>query len=218
MNFTEFEKNLFYKIEQYSNAGGKLCTTSSFQTQSVPLLHIISKIDAKIPVLFIDTGFHFPETYTFVNELKDRFNLNVVRVSSNIEKYFQKDTNGMFLYNMNPDSCCNINKVIPLDIELNSYDVWIAGVRRDQTENRKNSIEEVLIKDRLIKFQPMLDWDAKLIYKYIQENNLPKHPLENKGYFSVGCMPCTKKMEEFSIREGRWTGLNKKECGIHLNN
>lgn len=218
MNFELLQADMFSKLNTYQAQEKTICTTSSFQTQSVPLLHILSKFEKKIPVLFIDTGFHFPETYQFMMELRDRFNLEIVKVYSSVEKSFQLDTNGAFLYNSSPDYCCQINKVEPLNRKLNDYDVWVAGVRKDQTTHRSLLDEEVAVNQGLIKFQPMLDWNSKMVYEYIRKNKLPKHPLEEKGYFSVGCMPCTVNTSNDAQRNGRWFGMNKKECGIHINN
>lgn len=216
MDFLAFEEELFNTLRAYKAQGKSLCSTSSFQTQSLPLLHLLSRFEDKIPVLFIDTGFHFPETYQYVKQLKDRLQLDVVEVSSSSEKYFQRDSHGLFLYNTDPDRCCHINKTEPLHTGLNDYDVWIAGVRRDQTAHRSALNKEELIRPGLLKYHPMLEWNSKLVYEYIRTHNLPKHPLEEKGYFSVGCMPCTVNTALNAQRDGRWYGKNKKECGIHL--
>src|SRR5690606_41203851 len=98
---------------------------------------------------------------------------------------------------------------------LGEFDVWMNGIRADQNANRKNmQIEQPAPKDA-IRFHPMLDWNMKMIYDYIREHNLPKHPLENAGYMSIGCEPCTRKMSFENDRGGRWFGMNKTECGLH---
>ena len=213
------KKTISKYIQQFKNDGRKIYATSSFQTQSVPLLHIIGNYFPEITILFLDTNFLFPETYAFKQKLEEEFNLNIITLKSEIPLSQQKDKEtGLFQYAVNPDYCCYINKVKPLNDFLQSNDGWISGVRRDQTAVRKqlDIIEE---RDNgIIKFHPMLDWTNRLIYQYIRENNLPKHPLEDAGYVSIGCVPCTHKWTDADDkRGGRWVGSNKTECGLHTN-
>lgn len=194
----------------------KIYATSSFQTQSVPLLHILGTHFPEIPILFLDTGFLFPETYAFKDYLKELFGLNIISLKSETSPLQQrnKDT-GLFEYAHNPDYCCFMNKVKPLQDFLKSGDVWLSGVRRDQTSVRKemNIIEED--KNNIIKFHPMLEWTSRDVYHYIKKHDLPKHPLEEEGYVSIGCIPCTHKWTEGAERGGRWKGMKKTECGLH---
>lgn len=204
------------KIEEYKAEGLRLFTTSSFQTHSIVLLHIISRIDPKIPVYFINTGFHFPETLKYRDQISELFGLNTIDVHSETPKTLQKDLDGNFLFTSNPDHCCHLNKVAPLEPVLAEYDIWINGVRADQSSVRKTFGLEQKGKYGVLRFHPMLDWDKKSIEIYLRENNLPRHPLEDKGYFSIGCEPCTRKFDfEWSMREGRWFGMNKTECGLN---
>lgn len=207
------------KVIKFESEGRNIYLTSSFQTQSLPLLHIVSKHFPKIKVIFIDTGFLFPETYQFKQFLEEKFNLEIITVSSKVSKHQQIDKEtGLFYYSLNPDICCQINKVSPLNDFFENGDVWISGVRRDQSEVRK-SMNVIEYKDNnVIKFHPMLDWNSKNIHDYIKHYNLPKHPLENKGYVSIGCVPCTHKWNNGQQRGGRWLGSKKTECGLHLNN
>jgi phosphoadenosine phosphosulfate reductase len=204
------------KIEGYTQRGLKLFTTSSFQTHSTVLLHILSNIDKNIPVYFIHTGYHFPETLTYRDLITEKFRLNLINVFSTTSKINQRDTNKRLLYASDPDLCCHLNKVAPLEPILAAHDIWINGVRADQGEVRKNFNVEQKAKFGTIRFHPMLDWSGKMIYDYIREHNIPKHPLEEKGYSSIGCEPCTRKwgMEEEG-RGGRWFGLKKSECGLN---
>jgi phosphoadenosine phosphosulfate reductase len=204
------------KIKLYKQLGLKLFTTSSFQTHSTVLLHIISKADNTIPVYFIHTGYHFPETLIYRDEIAKLFDLNVINVYSATSKINQRDANGRLLFASDPDLCCHLNKVVPLEPILAQYDVWINGVRADQGELRKSFKVEEKAKLGTIRFHPMLDWTAKMIYDYLRENNIPHHPLENKGYFSIGCEPCTRKWDlNMDERNGRWYGLKKTECGLN---
>ena len=210
-------KNIEKQIENYHKDGLKLFLSSSFQTQSVPLLHIISLIDNSIPVYFINTGFLFPETHFFKNEHKNDFNLNIIEISSPISKHLQTNEKGDFLFCNDPNKCCYLNKTLPLDLVLKNYDVWINGVRKDQNANRsKLNIEEKAPHDTL-RYHPMLNWTAKMVWDYIKINKLKKHPLENDGYISIGCKPCTDKYSANleDSRNTRWSGMNKTECGLH---
>jgi phosphoadenosine phosphosulfate reductase len=192
--------------------------TSSFQTQSVPLLHIISNHFRWIKVIFIDTGYLFVETYQFKQQLEKEFNLEIITISSNKDYLNQRTNSGLMLYSQDTDRCCYINKVEPIDDLLNLGDAWISGVRRDQTSVRKKLNPIEIDSNGIIRIHPMLEWNSKDIYDYIKNNNLPKHPLEKEGYMSIGCVPCTNKISAESGRDGRWVGQQKTECGLHLKN
>jgi len=208
-------ENITKYIENYKNQGLKLFVTSSFQTHSIPLLHIISKIDNTIPIMFINTGFLFPESLIFRDKIVKKFQLNLINISSSLSKIHQKDCDNNFLFTSDPDRCCFINKTQPMEPILNAFDIWINGIRADQNANRKNmKIEQDGAFD-CKRFHPILDWNNKMIFDYIKKHNLPKHPLEEKGYLSIGCEPCTQKFDLNNDRNGRWAGLNKTECGLH---
>ena len=203
------------KIRAYKAEGKKMFATSSFQTHSIPMLHILSRIDPEIPILFINTGFHFPETLTFRDQIKDSLGLNLIDVRSLVARNLQKDSGGQFYFTSDPDYCCLINKTQPVEPFLAEYDVWINGIRGDQNANRRNMKIEQPAPFGSVRFHPMLDWSNKMIYDYIREHQLPKHPLEFQGYLSIGCEPCTRKVDLNNDRTGRWFGLNKTECGLH---
>jgi phosphoadenosine phosphosulfate reductase len=204
------------KLGEYNQKGLKMFTTSSFQTHSIVLLHILSQIDKSIPVYFINTGYHFPETISFRDQVTDLLKLNMKDVSSFTPRNMQKDAQGKLLFTSDPDFCCYLNKVQPLEPILAEHDVWINGVRADQSSVRKTFKEEEAAPHGVIRFHPMLDWNTKSIELYLKEHKLPRHPLEAKGYLSIGCEPCTRKFDlEFNAREGRWYGLNKTECGLN---
>ncbi len=204
------------QLQSYRDQGLKLFTTSSFQTHSIVLLHILSRIDRSIPVYFINTGYHFPETITFRDEVANRFGLTVHDLYAEVPRNMQKDASGKLLFASDPDFCCHINKVQPLDSLLPKYDIWINGVRADQSAVRKAMKVEQPAKYGVKRFHPMLDWNSRMIEMYIKEHQLPRHPLEVQGYLSIGCEPCTRKFDpNMSEREARWFGLNKVECGLH---
>lgn len=204
------------KITSYLAKGLKLFTTSSFQTHSIPMLHILSQIDSTIPVYFINTGYLFPETVSFRDQIIHQFNLKLLDLKPNTPKYLQRDANGKLMFTTDPDHCCYLNKTQPMESVLASHDVWINGVRGDQSAVRKAMKVEQPAPFDSIRFHPMLDWDNRKIFAYIKEHNLPRHPLDAKGYISIGCEPCTRKMDpDMQEREARWFGLNKVECGLH---
>ena len=191
-------------------------TTSSFQTHSIPMLHIISQINNSIPVYFINTGYLFPETISFRDEVAEKLHLQIVDLKSDTPKAMQKGPNGKLMFALDPDHCCYLNKTQPMESVLATHDVWINGVRADQSAVRKAMKVEQPAPFDSVRFHPMLDWDKRKIYAYIKAHNLPKHPLDDKGYLSIGCEPCTRKMDlEMQEREARWYGLNKVECGLH---
>ena len=208
-------ENIKKKLENYKKEGLKLFVSSSFQSHSIPLLHIISNIDNAIPVMFINTGYLFPETLIFRDKIGKAFGLNIINVNSSISRIYQKNCNGNFLFTSDPDRCCFINKTQPMEPVLTEYDVWINGVRADQNANRKSMKTEQDGAFNCKRFHPILDWNNKMIYDYIQQNNLPKHPLDDKGYISIGCEPCTRKFDLNNERSARWFGMNKTECGLH---
>lgn len=195
--------------------GLSLFLSSSFQTHSIPLLHIISRIDKSIPIYFINTGFHFPETMAFRHEIAELLQMNVLDLRSDIEKVHQKNAMQQFFYTSDPGYCCHINKVVPMEKALIEHDVWIAGVRADQNSNRKgmNTFEQGA--HNTLRYHPILDWTSKDIFEYRKNYNLPENPLELKGYLSVGCEPCTAKYLDEG-RGGRWSGMKKDECGLHV--
>ncbi|RAW01463.1 phosphoadenylyl-sulfate reductase [Pseudochryseolinea flava] len=212
MKFEEIEA----KLKAYKDEGKSLFTTSSFQSHSLVLVHILSRIDRTIPVYFINTGYHFPETMKFRDEITERFGLNTIDVKSDVPKFMQRDYDGRLLFTSDPDHCCHLNKTQPMDAILLSHDVWINGVRADQSAVRAAMKIEQPAKHGCLRFHPMLDWNPKMIWQYQKEHQLPKHPLEEKGYLSIGCEPCTRKLDpEMQEREARWFGLNKVECGLN---
>lgn len=212
MKFEEIDA----KLKAYKDEGKSLFTTSSFQSHSLVLVHIISRIDPTIPVYFINTGYHFPETMKFRDEITERFGLNTIDLKSDVPKFMQRDYDGRLLFTSDPDHCCHLNKTQPMDAILLSHDVWINGVRADQSAVRAAMKVEQPAKHGCLRFHPMLDWNPKMIWQYQKEHQLPKHPLEEKGYLSIGCEPCTRKLDpEMQEREARWFGLNKVECGLN---
>ncbi|MBI2967982.1 MAG: phosphoadenylyl-sulfate reductase [Bacteroidetes bacterium] len=205
-----------YKISDYKNRGLKIFATSSFQTQSVVLMHILSRIDRSIPVFFLNTGYLFPETLDYRDQIKKMFGLTVIDLVSPVPKSMQKDDRGNLLFTSDPDHCCQLNKTEPMESVLSEYDVWISGVRAEQSDARRMMREEEAAPKNVLRFHPLIKWRIADIYEYIREYRLPKHPLEELGYASIGCEPCTRKPgPDGNERSGRWFGLKKTECGLH---
>ncbi len=190
--------------------------SSSFQTQSLPLLHIISCVCPQLPVLFLDTGFHFEDTLGFRDQLQERLGLNIINVHPAIDKKELIARYGSTPYDSNPDLCCYINKVEPMRRAMENYSGWISGIRRDQTKQRQGMKPIQLQADGPVRIHPMLSWTRQDVADYIQKHNLPKHPLHDHGYVSIGCRPCTRAIKQGEDeRAGRWAGQKKKECGLH---
>ncbi len=212
MDVTSIEK----KLEEFRSEGKRMFLTSSFQSQSVPLLHLISRIDPSIPVYFLNTGFLFPQTIAFKNQLIKEFGLNVIGLESPISKIHQLDADDHFFYSSDPDYCCHLNKIIPLEPILMQFDVWINGIRADQNSNRSRMKKEQMGAHNVLRYHPILEWTKEDVQNYRTENTLPTHPLDEMGYDSIGCEPCTAKRNSNDIdRNSRWAGLKKTECGLH---
>lgn len=196
---------------------GRLAITSSFQTQSLPLLHLVSRICPSAPVLFLDTGFHFEETLKYRDLLIRILGLNV-RILHPLTSRSELLAKHGELYRKNANMCCYLNKVEPLERTLQSFDAWVSGIRRDQTAVRGGV--KVLDKQAngLYKICPMLDWTDKMVNSYCEKSDLPPHPLLARGYKSIGCIPCTRAVQDGEDpRAGRWSGTKKTECGLHYN-
>jgi phosphoadenosine phosphosulfate reductase len=202
-------------LHSYHAEGKKLFITSSFQTHSIPLLHLVANSGVPVDVLFIQTGFHFPETLEFRDRIAQLLDIDVINVTSQVPKSQQRDASGQFFFVSDPDRCCYLNKIQPLEPYLMQYDIWINGVRADQSETRKAMQVEQDAPFNTKRFHPILDWSSSDIYKYRMEFDLPEHPLDTQGYSSIGCAPCTQKLLDMDERAARWFGLNKTECGLH---
>ena len=207
-------KYIELKLNEYDKRGLKVFASSSFQTHSIPMLHIISRIQPDIPIAFLDTGFHFPETLDYRDQIADLLDLRVINLRSNMSKLAQRDTSNKMLFASDPDYCCYLNKTLPMEVMLIENDVWITGVRKDQSSTRKQFEYEADGPHGTLRFHPMLDWNSRMIWEYREKHNLPEHPLEAQGYFSIGCGPCTRKLVDGN-RGGRWAGMKKNECGLH---
>ena len=199
----------------FKQFAGGIVASSSFQTQSVALLHMISQETPDIPILFLDTGYHFPETLAFKDHLTELLSLKVIEVYPKKSREAGNNRKKE-LYRTNPDLCCKINKVRPFDKAIAPYRAVIAGVRRDQTANRAK-LAIVELKGGRYQIHPMANWTERMVWQYLYDHNLPEHPLFKEGYKSVGCAPCTRPvLPGEDARAGRWADSEKTECGLHL--
>lgn len=196
---------------------GKIALVSSFGTESAILLHMISEIDKSTPIIFLDTGKLFPETLAYRDELVARLGLTGVRnTRPSGAQLAAWDPDGR-LWQKDVDLCCAIRKTNPLDEALAGFEAWITGRKRAQGGMR-SSIEIVETgPDGRMTVNPLAFWDDARIEAYFVRHNLPRHPLQAEGYTSIGCATCTLKPRPGEDkRSGRWAGLDKTECGIHM--
>lgn len=192
-----------------------MAATSSFQTQSLPLLHMIAASIPELPVYFLNTGFHFPETLRYRDELMASFGVNVQTITASMGHVGFQRQHGE-LHRTNPDLCCYINKVEPWQQIKVGLSAWISGIRRDQTENRRHTPVVSQERNGQYKVCPLATWTEKDVWRYINRHDLPVHPLLSAGYLSIGCAPCTRPVGgEEDTRAGRWAGQAKTECGLH---
>lgn len=194
---------------------GATCVVSSFGAESSVLLHMVSTISPSTPVILIDTGKLFGETLRYCTQLQHRLGLEDVRhVHPKKADLERLDPIGK-LSGTAPDKCCQIRKSDVLDRSLGSFSSWINGRKRFQTDQR--SLLSIVERDGdRLKLTPLANWTKKDILQYHKENELPDHPLIAKGYGSIGCFPCTSKVQNGEDpRSGRWQGIDKTECGIH---
>ena len=196
---------------------GRTALVSSFGAESVVLLHMISVIDRRLPVLFIDTEMLFAETLAYQQEVAEKLNLaNIVTVKANPATLAFEDPDNT-LHQFNTDACCAIRKTEPLARALAGYDAWITGRKRYQGSTRANVDFFEAEGDLRIKVNPLAHWGKEDLQDYMVNNRLPRHPLVAKGYPSIGCAPCTSPVKPGEDeRAGRWRGSAKTECGIHF--
>lgn len=199
----------------------RFCVTSSFGADSAVLLSLVAQVDPDIPVLFLDTGFHFAESLAYRHQLSEYLGLRaVVDISPELSVGEQARLYGDALYDRDPDVCCGLRKVAPLADALRGYDGWATGVRRSQTPDRATTPPVAVAVEggrRLLKVSPLAAWTAADVAGHRRLHDLPPHPLTTRGFGSIGCAPCTRPVRpDEDPRAGRWSGQAKNECGIHL--
>jgi len=202
--------------------GRRAAIGTSFQGAGLVMMHLAKINHFDFPVFTLDTGLLFPETITLKDRLEKFYGFPIESVHPDISVEQQNEAQGPELWNRNPDLCCTMRKVLPLQGKLSEIECWITGLRRDQSDTRADvGIVEVYIADEqsrreIVKLNPMANWSREQVWKYIEGMKIPYNPLHDRGYRSIGCQPCTKATGNGEgERAGRWTGFNKVECGIH---
>jgi phosphoadenosine phosphosulfate reductase len=199
---------------------GVACITSSFQAECVALVHMLIEQRPDIPVLFLETGYHFPETLEYRDRMARDWKLNLVNLAAKQSVADQEAQFGI-LYRSEPNKCCGLRKVEPLFAGLADYDIWFTALRREQSPTRANlqPVEpfKLPVGKTLEKVSPLAMWTNRDVWQYLSRYDIPALPLYDKGYTSIGCQPCTAlPFDPDNPRSGRWQGKEKLECGIHI--
>ncbi|GGH88498.1 phosphoadenosine phosphosulfate reductase [Pullulanibacillus pueri] len=202
----------------YRNYQEDIVYACSFGVEGIVLIDLIAKVKPDATIVFLDTGLHFQETYDLIDKIKARFpRLNIKMETPELTLEEQAEQYGSALWKRQPDQCCYIRKVRPLEKALSGTTAWVSGLRREQSLSRSKT--NFINKDerfKAIKVCPLIHWTWDDVWHYIEENELPYNPLHDQGFPSIGCIPCTNPVQEGSdSRAGRWVGFNKTECGLH---
>lgn len=200
-------------VETFPN----LTFACSFGAEDVVLVDILQKVSPSTDIFYLDTDFHFKETYETKDRLESKYGIQFVRVSPKLTTDEQAAQHGEELWKTNPNQCCNIRKVEPLTRILSQYDAWITGIRRDQAPTRANAKKvEYDHKFGLVKFNPIAQWTSDDVWKYIRDNQVLYNPLHDQNFPSIGCEHCTRPVNPGEDpRAGRWSDSEKTECGLH---
>ena len=200
---------------------GEVCLTCSFQAEDVLLLHLTRELRPRIPVLFLDTGYHFAATYEYRDRIAREWDLDLHNLLPQSTVAEHEAAHGV-LYNLAPDRCCGLRKVEPLFAEVAKYKVWLTGLRREQARSRAalKEVDDFTLPSgaTVRKLSPFADWTTRDVWQLCEHFGIPLLPLYDLGYSSIGCEPCTTlPTDPNDPRSGRWAG-KKVECGIHIQN
>ena len=198
--------------------GGRLVLTCSWQLGTSILVHMTRRVAPETRLVEIDTGLLFPETHAARERLVDHYGLEVETLRPLQSVAEQAATYGDALWARDPDRCCGLRKVAPLEQAIRDADGWLTGIRRDQTSSRASAPKLVLDPRRgVVKVQPLVDWSERDCWRYIYQNGIPYNELHDRGFPSIGCTPCTRAAgSDEDARAGRWAGSGKSECGLHV--
>jgi phosphoadenosine phosphosulfate reductase len=217
---TEFEDRsaeevLAWAVERFA---GRIVLTCSWQRQSSVLVDMLHRVGADVRIVELDTGLLFPETYATRERLIERYGLDVELVAPRRTVAEQAEDEGPELWAREPDRCCGLRKVEPLERALDGMDAWITGIRRAQSATRTGARKvELDLRRGVVKVQPLVDWSDEDVQGYLYAHDVPYNPLHDQGYPSIGCVPCTRPVVEGEDpRAGRWAAFGKTECGLHL--
>jgi phosphoadenosine phosphosulfate reductase len=209
------EEILEWAVEQFADG---LVMTSNFGAEGVVVIDKLARIAPLTPIIYLETGYQFAETDLLKEQLRSRYGLKIIEQKAELSIAEQDRIYGENLYQRNPDLCCRMRKVEPLQQALKGYRAWIAALRRDQSPTRANiGIVEWNGRHGLVKLNPLATWTRKAVWEYILRHKLPYNSLYDDGYASIGCQPCTRRvLAGQHERSGRWDGEKRLECGIHL--
>ena len=196
---------------------GKIEMASGFGPEGMVLIDMAAQLRPDLRVFTLDTGLLFPETYALMDEVEERYGIQVERLAPALSVEVQEREHGPALWTRDPDGCCAMRKIQPLRRKLATLDAWITAIRRDQTRARAGAQKvEWDPKFGLIKINPLCDWTTEMVWQYVRDNDVPYNPLHDEGFPSIGCWPCTRAVRPGEDpRAGRWSGLGKTECGLH---
>lgn len=226
MSTVEIVANVSAKLDEVRNAlaaeitrKGDVCLTCSFQVEDVLLTKLALDYDPQIPILFLDTGYHFAETYAYRDRIASEWNLNLINLLPEKTVAEQEAERGL-LYQTAPDQCCKLRKVEPLFKAVANYRVWITGLRREQAKTRAALEESSHFTlpggKQVLKLAPLAAWTTRDVWYACEQLSIPRLSLYDLGYSSIGCEPCTSlPIDPNDPRSGRWSG-RKVECGIHI--
>jgi len=202
----------------FETFGNGVAISSAFGAEGMVVIDMASRVRKDFRLFTLDTEFLFPETYSLMDRIEQKYEIKVERVFSLLSPEEQKRVHGAELWAHDPDQCCNLRKVEPLCRKLSELDAWITSIRRDQTSFRKDARKvEWDVKFGLVKVNPIADWTAKQVWRYLHEHEVPYNSLHDQNYPSIGCTHCTRAVRPGEDpRAGRWPGTNKTECGLHV--
>ena len=204
----------------FQTFGNDVAISSAFGVEGMVTIDIASRVSKNFSVFTVDTEFFFPETYSLIDQVEDRYGIKVERVYPLLSPEEQERLHGAALWGRNPDQCCEIRKVEPLRRKLSHLRAWISSIRRNQTANRASARKISWdAKFGLIKINPLADWTDQQVWNHIHQHKVPYNPLHDQSYPSIGCMHCTRAVKPGEDpRAGRWSGFTKTECGLHVIN
>jgi phosphoadenosine phosphosulfate reductase len=205
--------------QELEQTQGDVCVTNSFQAEDMIVLHIVRQTLPDVPVIFLDTGYHFSEVYEYRDRMAQAWSMNLINLLPELTVPEQEAQFGI-LNQTDPSRCCGLRKVKPLFAALDRYELWFTGLRREQAKSRAalQPIEDFALPTArtIRKISPLTEWTAKDVWHYARQHNISLLRLYDEGYSSIGCEPCTSlPLDPNDPRSGRWGG-KKQECGIHL--
>jgi len=204
---------------EIASAAGDIVVTNSFQAEDMVLLHMVHAILPAVPVVFLDTGYHFAEVYEYRDRMAAEWSMNLINLLPETTVAEQESVFGI-LNQSDPGKCCGMRKVKPLFASLENYAMWFTGLRREQAKSRASlhEVDDFTLPTgtKIRKISPLTEWSTKDVWTYALEHNIPLLKLYDLGYTSIGCEPCTSlPLDPNDPRSGRWAG-QKLECGIHI--